>query len=88
SADKPPRHSSLMPQHENEQVTVVPEGEFTVHTEEEKFGLGKFDSVHFSATEPHRIENSGQERAVGPDVFAPARSFDFWRACSSLPVRE
>lgn len=76
--DKPPGHSSPMHRHENEQVTVVLEGEFTVYTEEEEFKLEKFDSVHFPANEPHRIENSGEGRSVGLDIFAPARSFDFW----------
>ena len=76
--DKPPGHSSPMHQHENEQVTVVLEGEFTVYTEEENFRIEKFDSVYFPANEPHRIENSGETKSIGLDVFAPARSFDFW----------
>ena len=76
--DKPPGHSSPLHKHKNEQVTVVLKGEFTVYTENQEYRLKKYDSVHFPANEPHRIENTGDERAVGLDVFAPARSFDFW----------
>lgn len=76
--NKPPGHSSPLHQHENEQVTVVLKGEFTVYTNDEEYRLKKYDSVHFPANEPHRIENTGEERSIGLDVFAPARSFDFW----------
>ena len=40
--------------------------------------LGPYDSVWLAPWEPHRVENTGTERAVGIDVFAPGRSFDFW----------
>jgi hypothetical protein len=40
--------------------------------------LGRYDSVWLDPREPHRVENSGDERAVGLDVFVPGRSFDFW----------
>ncbi|WP_430506331.1 cupin domain-containing protein [Haloparvum sp. PAK95] len=76
--EKPPGHSSPMHDHENEQVCVCLEGELTVHTEEESVTLEQYDSVHLDAWESHRVENESDERAVGLDVFAPGRGFDFW----------
>ena len=76
--EKPPGHSSPMHDHENEQVCLCLEGELTVHTEEETVTLAENDSVWLDAWEAHRVENNGDERAVGLDVFAPGRSFDFW----------
>ena len=77
--EKPPGHSSPLHDHENEQVCLCLEGELTVVTDEaESVTLGPNDSVHLEANEPHRVENTGDERAVGLDVFAPGRSFDFW----------
>ncbi|MFB6132222.1 MAG: cupin domain-containing protein [Halanaeroarchaeum sp.] len=76
--EKPPGHSSPMHDHENEQVCVCLQGELTVETEEETAVLHEYDSVHLESSEPHRVENTGDERAVGLDVFAPGRSFDFW----------
>ena len=76
--EKPPGHSSPMHDHENEQVCVVLDGELTVHTEDDAVTLGRYDSVLLEALEAHRVENTGDERAVGLDVFAPGRSFDFW----------
>lgn len=76
--EKPPGHSSPMHDHENEQVCLVLQGEITVHTEEDAVTLERFDSVWLEAWESHRVENTGDERAVAVDVFAPGRSFDFW----------
>ncbi len=76
--EKPPGHSSPMHDHENEQVCVCLEGELTVVTEEEEVTLQEYDSVWLESWEAHRVENTGDERAVGLDVFAPGRSFDFW----------
>ncbi|WP_136589325.1 cupin domain-containing protein [Salinigranum halophilum] len=76
--EKPPGHASPMHDHENEQVCVCLEGELTVETESGSVTLGAYDSVLLEAGEPHRVENTGDERAVGLDVFAPGRSFDFW----------
>jgi quercetin dioxygenase-like cupin family protein len=76
--EKPPGHSSPLHDHENEQVCVCLEGELTVATETDEVTLGQFDSVFLDAGEPHRVENTGDETAVGIDVFAPGRSFDFW----------
>ena len=76
--EKPPGHSSPMHDHENEQVCVCLEGTLTVTTEDDKVTLEKYDSVCLDAWESHRVENTGDVRAVGIDVFAPGRSFDFW----------
>jgi hypothetical protein len=40
--------------------------------------LSAYDSVHLEAWETHAVENTGAETAIGLDVFAPGRSFDFW----------
>ncbi|MBP1986838.1 cupin domain-containing protein [Halolamina salifodinae] len=77
--EKPPGHSSPMHDHENEQVCLCLEGELTIHLEdEESVTLEKYDSVHLESWETHAVENTGDETAVGLDVFAPGRSFDFW----------
>ncbi|WP_134671753.1 cupin domain-containing protein [Halorussus marinus] len=76
--EKPPGHSSPMHDHENEQVCLVLEGELTVHTEDDSVTMGEYDSVLLESWESHRVENTGEERAVGLDVFAPGRGFDFW----------
>ncbi|APW97801.1 cupin [Halobiforma lacisalsi AJ5] len=77
--EKPPGHSSPMHHHENEQVCLCLEGELTVTTEDgDAVTLEQYDSVWLESDEPHKVENTGDERAVGLDVFAPGRSFDFW----------
>jgi len=76
--EKPPGHSSPMHDHENEQVCLCLAGELTVVTPDDAVTLGPDDSVFLESDEPHRVENTGDETAVGLDVFAPGRSFDFW----------
>ncbi|WP_299332690.1 cupin domain-containing protein [Haloplanus sp.] len=76
--EKPPGHSSPMHDHANEQVCLVLSGELTVYTANDAVTLTQYDSVHLAPWEPHRVENTGDERAVGVDAFAPGRSFDFW----------
>ncbi|WP_423746494.1 cupin domain-containing protein [Haladaptatus sp. SPP-AMP-3] len=76
--EKPPGHSSPMHDHENEQVCIVLQGELTIHTEDDKTTLERFDSAWLDAWESHRVENSGDDRAVAIDVFAPGRGFEFW----------
>ncbi|SEP24653.1 Cupin domain protein [Halogranum amylolyticum] len=76
--EKPPGHSSPMHDHENEQVCLCLQGELTVATEDDSVTLQQYDSVLLESDEPHRVENTGNEFAVGLDVFAPGRSFDFW----------
>jgi quercetin dioxygenase-like cupin family protein len=75
---KPPGHSSPMHSHENEQVCLVLDGELTVVTDDREVRMETHDSVHLESDEEHRIVNEGDEVAVGLDVFAPGRSFDFW----------
>lgn len=76
--EKPVGHRSPMHDHENEQVCLVLQGELTVYTEDDAVTLGEYDSVWLQSHEPHSVENTGEERAVGIDVFAPGRSFDYW----------
>lgn len=76
--EKPPGHSSPMHDHENEQVCLVLEGELTIHTEDGDVTLEQFDSVWLDSFESHRVENESETAAIGLDVFAPGRSFDFW----------
>ncbi len=76
--EKPPGHSSPMHHHENKQVSIVLKGKMKVATEEREQVLEKYDSAYFEANEVHRIENVGDERAIGIDIFVPKRSFDFW----------
>lgn len=76
--EKPPGHASPLHHHENEQVCVCLAGELTVETESESAALGRFDSVYLEPDEPHLVENTGSERAIGLDVFAPGRGFEYW----------
>lgn len=75
---KPPGHSSPMHDHENEQVCIVLHGELPIHTEEETITAKQYDSTWLDSFESHKVENSGNVEAIGLDVFAPGRSFDFW----------
>ncbi|WP_415378636.1 cupin domain-containing protein [Halosimplex sp. TS25] len=76
--EKPPDHSSPMHDHENGQVCLVLDGELTIHTESDMERLTRYDSVWLDPWESHRVENEGDETAVGLDIFVPGRSFDFW----------
>lgn len=76
--EKPPGHASPMHSHENEQVCIVLEGELTVVTQDQEAIMGQYDSVILESNEDHRVINNGDDTAVGVDVFAPGRSFDFW----------
>jgi quercetin dioxygenase-like cupin family protein len=76
--EKPPGHSSPMHHHENEQVCVCLDGRLVVQFDDERVELGPYDSVWIGANEPHRVGNDGEATAVGLDIFAPGRSFDFW----------
>jgi quercetin dioxygenase-like cupin family protein len=76
--EKPPSHSSPMHDHANEQVCLVLSGELTVYTADDAVTLHQYDSVHLAPWEPHRVENTGDELAIGVDAFAPGRSFEFW----------
>ncbi len=78
--EKPPHHASPLHQHEQEQVCVVLKGRMRATGGNDiAVDLDPGDSVWFAAHESHRIENLGQETAIGLDIFAPARSFSFWK---------
>lgn len=76
--EKPAGHSSPMHNHKNEQVCIVLQGELTIVTEDSETQLTQYDSVWLDSQESHRVENTGEDLAIGLDVFAPGRSFDFW----------
>lgn len=76
--EKPPGHASPLHHHENEQVCVCLDGNLTVETESQSVTLGRFDSVYLEPDEPHLVENTGTEPALGLDVFAPGRAFEYW----------
>ena len=76
--EKPPSHASPMHSHENEQVCVVLKGELTVVTPDDEVTASEYDSVLLESDEEHKVVNKSNETAVGLDVFAPGRSFDFW----------
>lgn len=76
--EKPPGHSSPMHNHEHEQVCLCLAGTLEIETPDETVSLEPNDSVWLESSEPHRVTNTGDAIAVGLDVFAPGRSFDFW----------
>ena len=76
---KPPGHASPLHDHPQSQVTVVTKGRMRVRTASgEEALLCEGDSAYFPGGEPHLIENALDTPSIGIDVFAPARSFDFW----------
>lgn len=76
---KPPKHSSPLHNHPQEQVCVVIKGVMRVRNKEgEESLLQPGDAAYFAANEPHVIENTLDEESIGVDIFVPGRSFDFW----------
>jgi quercetin dioxygenase-like cupin family protein len=77
--EKPVGHTSPLHSHSSEQVCIVIKGRMkVVNGDGDEDELGPGDSAWFASNEPHRVENAGTELAVGIDIFAPGRSFDFW----------
>lgn len=76
---KPAGHVSEMHAHENEQIFVILEGEFILHTEIESVRLGRYDSAWVDANEPHYSENPTASPTIGLNVFAPGREFPYWQ---------
>ena len=77
--EKPSGHTSPLHSHSNEQVCIVIKGRMKVVTGSgEEDVLCEGDSAWFAPDEPHRVENAGDELAIGIDIFSPGRSFDFW----------
>jgi len=76
---KPPRHSSPMHHHPQEQVMVVLKGKLKiVSSDGREEVLEEGDAVFIPSDEPHRVENVLEEPSIGIDIFTPGRSFDFW----------
>lgn len=77
--EKPAGHTSPLHSHVQEQTCIVIRGRMrAIGANGEKVELAAGDSVWFAPSEPHAIENAGDDTAVGVDVFVPARSFSFW----------
>lgn len=76
--EKPPGHRSEKHSHENEQIFVIIEGTFVLHTERESVTLGPYDAAWVDAGEKHWSENPGPEPTIGLNVFAPGRAFPYW----------
>ncbi|KPK64511.1 hypothetical protein AMJ83_02030 [candidate division WOR_3 bacterium SM23_42] len=76
---KPPRHSSPLHEHAQEQVCVVIKGTMRVRNADGDESLIKAgDAAYFASNEPHAIENATDDESTGVDIFVPGRSFDFW----------
>jgi quercetin dioxygenase-like cupin family protein len=76
---KPPKHSSPLHVHSQEQVCIVIKGRMKVRNDQrEESILEVGDAAYFSSNEPHGIENLLDEESIGVDIFVPGRSFDFW----------
>ncbi|MBC8491134.1 MAG: cupin domain-containing protein [Candidatus Marinimicrobia bacterium] len=77
--EKPAGHTSPLHNHSNEQVCIIIKGSIkVVNGDGEESILNPGDSAWFASDEPHRVENAGEELAIGVDIFVPARGFDFW----------
>ena len=76
---KPPKHSSPLHAHPQEQVCVVIKGRMKVKNDQGEESIMEVgDAAYFSSNEPHGIENVLDEESIGVDIFVPGRSFDFW----------
>lgn len=63
----------------SEKVSIVLQGQMkVVGGNGTECILGPGEAVYFAPNELHRIEHAGIERAVGIDIFSPARSCDLW----------
>jgi quercetin dioxygenase-like cupin family protein len=69
-----PEHS-----HPSEQLGYVASGTFTVHVDGGARTVEPGDSCVLAGEEPHSVENTGGEPAVGVEVFAPPRENPHWR---------
>ncbi|MBC8204531.1 cupin domain-containing protein [bacterium] len=77
--EKPAGHTSPLHTHPQEQVCICTKGKLmSVDSDGQEVIMNPGDSVWFAPDEPHRVENAGDDLAEGIDIFAPARSFDFW----------
>lgn len=69
--EQSPGDTSEQRSHETEQVFLIFEGEFVLHTEDDSFELSASDSVRLDAGERHYSENPGERPCVGLRVSAP-----------------
>lgn len=76
---KPPGHSSESHNHENEQMFVILEGEFILHTDDESVRLTANDTAWVDSWEIHYSENPGETPCSGLNIFAPGREFPYWK---------
>jgi quercetin dioxygenase-like cupin family protein len=76
--EKPPGHISKKHSHENEQIFVILEGTFVLHTDHESVTLKPFDTAWVDSGEKHWSENPGTEPTTGLNIFAPGREFPYW----------
>ncbi|WP_323677512.1 cupin domain-containing protein [Halorubellus sp. PRR65] len=69
-----PEHS-----HANEQLGYLLSGALDFHVDGETVTIEPGDSYVFHGDEPHGAENTGDEPAVGIEVFSPPRENPDWR---------
>lgn len=75
---KPAHHVSESHTHEHEQIFVILEGEFVLHTQAESVTLTRFDSAWVDSNEEHYSENPTSSPTIGLNIFAPGRDFPYW----------
>lgn len=76
--EKPHGHSSPMHGHKQRQICLVVQGTIKVYTSDEEVALEKMDAAFLKGNEKHRVENVGDSKAIGFDIFVPGRSFHYW----------
>lgn len=71
---------AVVPEHDHhhEQSGFVYKGALTFYGSEESTIVGTGESYVLSANEPHRVENHGEDAAIGIDVFSPPRPNPDW----------
>lgn len=67
-----------MHSHENEQIFVILNGEFILHTEDDSVRLSTYDTAWVDEWENHYSENPGERPCIGLNIFAPDREFPYW----------
>ena len=75
---KPPGHLSKKHSHENEQIFLILEGTFILHTETGSVTLHPMDVAWVDPWEEHWSENPGVLPTRGLNIFAPGRQFPYW----------
>ena len=65
--------------HPNEQLGFLVTGEMAFTVDGERIAVEAGDSYVIPSDEPHSAENTGDEPAVGIEVFSPPRENPDWR---------